>query len=197
MLRRRPGAAGEAGFTLVELLVSITVLGIVLGSVVAASFVAARTSAASKIRLDDSNDLVVAATYFGDDVQGAQGVVVDSEPLCGPDDDAVVEFAGQDFADDSTLAITTTVVTYVLRGGDDADDPTFELHRLSCRADSAGPAYPLTPITDVTVAAALSGRPTVSCGGTACGAGFTQVGLSVATDGGLRVTLTGRRRTTP
>jgi prepilin-type N-terminal cleavage/methylation domain-containing protein len=197
VLRRRPGAAGEAGFTLVELLLSIAVLGIVLGSVVAASFVAARTTATSKTRLDDSNDLVVAATYFGDDVQGAQGVTVDSDPLCGPDDDAVVEFAGQDFADDSTLAIATTVVTYVLRGDDAVDDPTFELHRLSCRADSTGPAYPLTPVTDVTVAAALSGPPTVSCGGAACGPGFTQVGLSITTDGGFSVTLTGRRRTTP
>ena len=195
MLRPR---SGEAGFTLVELLVAVSVLGIVLGSVVASSFVAARTAAASKTRLDDSNDLVVAATYFGDDVQGAQGVAVDSEPQCGPDDDAVVEFAGQDFADDSTLAITTTVVTYVLRGGDDdADDPTYELHRLSCRADSTGPAFPLTPVTDVTVVAGLSGQPAVTCGGAACGAGFTQVGLAITTRGGLSVTLTGRRRTTP
>lgn len=196
MLRRRPG---DAGFTLSELLVAVTVLGIVLASVVAASFVAARTSAVSKTRLDDSNDLVVAATYFGDDVQGAQSVAVDSEPLCGPDDDAVVELAGQDFADDSSLAITTTVVTYVLRGGsdEDADDPTYELHRLSCRADTTGPVYPLTPVTDVTVAASLSGPPTVSCGGPACGPGFTQVGLGITTAGGLSVTLTGRRRTTP
>jgi prepilin-type N-terminal cleavage/methylation domain-containing protein len=198
VLRRSRRTAADAGFTLVELLISITLMGIVLTTVVAVSFVAVHTAAAADTRLDDSNDLVRAATYFGDDVQGAQSVTVDAEPLCGTDDDAVVEFSGQDFADDSTLAITTTVVTYVVRGADDADADAPELHRLSCRADSTGPLYPLTPVSDVTVALGLSdSAPLVSCGGSACGAGFSQVELTVTESGGLSYTLTGRRRTSP
>jgi prepilin-type N-terminal cleavage/methylation domain-containing protein len=192
---RRP--ADDTGLTLVELLVSITLMGIVLGSVVGVTFVAARTAAASKIRLDESGDLVRAAAYFTDDVQGAQGVAVDSTPLCGPDATAVVEFQGQDFTDDATLAVVTTVVTYVLRNDDDPDAQTLELHRLACRADSAGPAYPLAPVTDVTVASGLTAEPRVTCSGALCAAGFTQVELAATRTGGLGFTLTGRRRTTP
>jgi prepilin-type N-terminal cleavage/methylation domain-containing protein len=190
---RRPDA--DAGLTLVELLVAVTLMGIVLGSVVGVSFVAARTAATSKARLDESGDLIRAASYFTDDVQGAQAVAVDSQPLCGSDADAVVEFQGQDFADDATLAITTTVVTYALRG--DPDEDTLELHRLACRADSTAPAYPLTPVTDVTVVSGLTAEPVVTCGGAACGTGFAQVELAATQDDGLGFTLTGRRRTTP
>lgn len=197
MLTRDRRTAADAGLTLVELLVAITLMGIVLGSVVGVSFVAARTATASKTRLDESGDLIRAAAYFTDDVQGAQAVTVDSPPLCGPDADAVVEFGGQDFADDATLAVVTTVVTYVLRGDDDPDEDTLELHRLACRAASASPAYPLGPLTDVTVASGLTADPRVTCAGSPCGTGFTQVELAAARSGGLGFTLTGRRRTTP
>ena len=70
---RRPA---DAGLTLIELLVSVTVLGIVLTAVAGVSFVATRTASASKTRLGDSNDLVRAASFFGDDVAGAQSVSV-------------------------------------------------------------------------------------------------------------------------
>jgi prepilin-type N-terminal cleavage/methylation domain-containing protein len=195
VLTRNGRPAADAGLTLVELLVAVTLMGIVLSSVVGVSFVAAHTATASKTRLDESGDLVRASAYFVDDVQGAQAVAVDSDPLCGPDDDAVVEFQGQDFADDTSLAITTTVVTYVLRG--DADEDTLELHRLACRADSTAPAYPLTAVTDVTVVSDLTAEPQVTCGGSACGPGFAQVELAATQSGGLGFTLTGRRRTTP
>lgn len=197
MLTRTVRPAADAGLTLVELLVAVTLMAIVLGSVVGVSFVAVSTAAAAKTRLDESGDLIRAAAYFTDDVQGTQAVAVDSAPLCGPDANAVVQFQGQDFADDATLAVTTTVVTYVLRSDDNPDVDTLELHRLACRADSAGPAYPLSPLTDVTVASGLTAEPRVTCGGSTCGTGFTQVELAAVRSGGPAFTLTGRRRTTP
>ena len=78
--------------------------------------------------------------------------------------------------------------------------PTCSGHGASSAngADSASPDYPLTPLTDVTVAADLStDEPPVSCGGSACTEGFTEVALTVTENGGLSATLTGRRRTTP
>lgn len=193
MLSRR---AGDEGFTLVELLVAITVLGLVLGAITGISFVAVRTSASANVRLSESNDLLRATTYFADDVRGAQSVSVATAPHCGPDATAVVEFAGQDFSDDSTLTITTTVVSYVLRTVTGPAGTTTQLHRLACTSPTATPAYPLAPVTDVPVVLLLSATaPTVTCPGSPC-ASFLQVDLTLAeASGNLLYTLSGRRRT--
>jgi prepilin-type N-terminal cleavage/methylation domain-containing protein len=192
---RRPGAFRDEGFTLVELLVALAVMGIVLGTVATMSFVAVRTAAASRSQLDDSGDLLLAATYFGDDVAGAQSVSTGSTPRCGTDASTVVELVGQDFTDDSTFTITTTVVSYVLRTVAADTGTRRELHRLACTAATATPAYPLTPVTDVPVVTGLA-TAAASCGSAGCAA-FSQVDLTVQETGGLSYTLTGRRRTTP
>ena len=187
----------DDGFTLVEMLISVTILGMLLGALSGTMFVTLRTVAEAATRLDESNDELHATTYFGDDVQGAQSVSVGTTPRCGGDPSAVVEFAGQDFADDSTFATTTTVVSYVLRTVAGPDGTTTrELHRLACAAPTTAPAYPLTPRSDVPVVRRLSGAaPTVDCPGAPCSA-FEQVNLTLeAESGGLVYTLTGRRRT--
>jgi prepilin-type N-terminal cleavage/methylation domain-containing protein len=192
----RPRADG--GFTLVELLISITILGMVLAAISGVTFVSIRTAADADTRLTESNDLLRAATYFADDVQGAQSVSVGTTPRCGTDATAVVEFAGQDFADDSTFTTTTTLVSYVVRTVTSPTGPVAELHRLACVAGTATPAYPLVPVTNIPMVLRLSTTaPTVSCPGAPCGS-FVQVDLTLLElSGRLRYTLTGRRRTTP
>lgn len=190
--------AEDAGFTLVELLISVAALGIVLAGISGVTFVAVGTAADAQIRLTESNDLLRAASYFGDDVQGAQSVAVGTRPRCGGDESAVVEFVGQDFSDTGTFAITTTVVSYVVRAVPGSDGADLQLHRLGCAAATASPAYPLTPVTDVPVVRRLSPStaPAVSCGGAPCGSAFVQVELTVPEQSGeLTYTLTGRRRT--
>lgn len=190
MLRRR----ADAGFTLVELLVTVSLLGVVLAAVAGLSIVAVGTAASADARLDESNDLLRAAGYFGDDVQGAQAVTVGTAPKCGTDPRAVVELVGQDFTDDSTFTVVTTVVSYVLRTG---GDPGPVLHRLACTAPGTAPTYPLVPVSDVPVVRSIgASAPTAGCGTAGCAA-FSQVDLRVQEGGGLRYTLTGRRRTTP
>ena len=120
--------ARDAGVTLVELLVAVSILGVLLAATTGITFVAARTATTADTRLDESNDLLRAATYFGDDVQGAQSVAAGTTPRCGTDPTAVVELVGQDFADDSSFATSTTVVAYVLR----TTAGRRELHR-TCR----------------------------------------------------------------
>jgi prepilin-type N-terminal cleavage/methylation domain-containing protein len=188
--------AGDDGFTLVELLISVTVLGIVMSAVAGVMTVTITSAATANTRLTESNDLRRAATYFAADVQGATSVAVATTPRCGTGAaEVVVEFLGQDFAD-AGPAITTTVVSYVLRPVTDSDGTRQELHRLTCTAATATPTYPLTaPTTDVVVVRRVSTVvPVPSCVPSSC-AGFTQVNLVVReTSGALVYTLTGRRR---
>lgn len=186
----------EDGFTLVELLIAVSILGILLTAISSTMFVALRTAASSEVRLTESNDALFATTYFGDDVQGAKSLSVGTTPRCGTDASAVVEFLGQDFSDDSSFTTTTTVVSYVLRAGTDARGVTRQLHRLTCTAATTTPSYPLTPASDVTVADRLSATaPSVDCGAAACSA-FVHVNLTLREQSGdLVFTLTGRRRT--
>ena len=136
--------------------------------------------------------------HIGDDVQGAKTVTVGTTAKCGTSaGTAVVEFVGQDFADDSTFATTTRVVSYVRRTVANPDGTTTRrLHRLVCTAATATPSYPLTPSTDTTVVHRLSAAaPVVDCGGVACSA-FVRVNLTLQEESGsLGYTLTGRRRT--
>lgn len=193
MLSRHPG---DRGFTLVEMLISISILGIVLAAISGVTFVSVRAAASADTRLTESNDLLRAATYFAGDVQSAQSVSVGTTPRCGTDAASVVELVGQDFTDDSTFRTTTTVVSYVVRTVPSPTGTTRELHRLACSAVTATPTYPLVPVTDVAMVRQLSSTaPTVSCPGSPCGS-FAQVDLTVLErSGGLSYTLTGRRRT--
>lgn len=189
--------ARDEGLTLVELLISVTILGLVLSAMCGMTFVSMRTAADSGTRLDESNDLLLATAYFAADVMGAQSVAVSATPRCGTDGSAVVEFVGQDFTDDSLMTTTTTVVTYVVRTVTGPTGSTSQLHRLACTAGTADPSYPLTPVTDAPVVRQLSSTaPTVTCPGAPCSA-FVQVDLVVQEQSkGLTYTLTGRPRTT-
>jgi prepilin-type N-terminal cleavage/methylation domain-containing protein len=187
---------GDDGYTLVELLISVTIVGLILSAISGVTVVVLRTAAATDTRFDESNDLLLATAYFAADVMGAQSVAVSAAPRCGTDASAVVEFAGQDFTDDSSLSTTTTVVTYVVRtiAG---SPPVRQLRRLACAVPTDSPTYPLTPVTDVPVVRQLSSTaPAVNCGTAQCSA-FAVVNLVVREQSGnLTYTLTGRRRVT-
>jgi len=194
VLRRRR----DDGFTLVELLLAVGILGILLAAITSAMFVALRATASTTVRLAESNDGLFLATYFGDDVQGAKTVTVGTTAKCGTSaGTAVVEFVGQDFADDTSYATRTTVVTYVLRTVTVSGTTSRQLRRLLCAAATDSPTYPLTPTAEITVADRLSSTaPAVTCGSAGCAA-FSEVSMTMQEEsGGFTYTLTGRRRTT-
>lgn len=180
MLTRTPR---EGGFTLVELIVSIAILGVVMLAVTSAFFAALQADRGTDGRLDASRDVQNATTYFADDGQGAAAVTaVGSAPNCGPDPLAVVEFRGTTF-DTSTFTatpaptapVTATYVTYVTRP---AAAGQVELHRLTCSAVST------TADTDVVVARTLASAQLTSCGSAVP---LTPAGCSAATSFTLRL----------
>jgi hypothetical protein len=190
--------------------VSIAILGIVMSALTAVLVTAVTTTAGTDTRLSESLDLQFAASYFGDDVAGAQTFTTDSRPTCGTDAASaeVIELTGQTFDDATPPAIRTTITTYVVRTATAGGHPTRELHRLSCLAPSGpAPGLPITPDSDTTAARLLSPTtdPTVTCrdsagGSVACsaggGSGAEVVSLLLTSrSGDLTGTLTARRRT--
>jgi prepilin-type N-terminal cleavage/methylation domain-containing protein len=204
----------DAGFTLVELLISMVILGIIAAPLSAVIIGYFKNTAATTARLNESHDEQLAAAYFAQDVQAVgvrdysvtgtayypllqsveTGVAPDGGSYpCGAAGTpaAVVRFAWDEFSDSTLASRTQTRVAYVVEGS--------TLHRVRCDG-------PTGAISDVVVAHNVTAAA-VSCltssGGTSC----TGTGAAVPTTVSLRltirdpkspadypVTLTGQRR---
>ena len=64
----------DEGFTIIELLVTIAIMGVVFSSVAAIAIVVLKSKRDADQALRNSGDLQVVATYFADDVAGATTV---------------------------------------------------------------------------------------------------------------------------
>jgi prepilin-type N-terminal cleavage/methylation domain-containing protein len=180
----------ETGFTLVELVVSITILGILMPAIAAAMFAALSTNRSTDVRLSESRDTREIAAYLPDDAAGATSFVTGQTARCGIGGTALVEFRGLRF--DSTQASQTTVISYLVTTETAADGrPTRVLHRFSCLATTSSPVYPLTADSDIPLARYLSTtiNPTVSIS-----SGTVQL-TTTSRSGDLVTTVSGHRRT--
>lgn len=81
--RLRRGGGDESGFTLVEVLISIAMLGIVAAVIAQAIVVSAENSRQTPQRLNESHDAQLASAYLATDVQSAQKIT-DSSQTCSP-----------------------------------------------------------------------------------------------------------------
>ncbi len=173
----------EAGFTLVELLLAVSILGIVLGALLTAMFGMLQAKAATQERLAVSHDAQTAAAYFNNDGQGGGTVSLAGPAGCGSTASTVVRFDGNDY-DPGTTAPVSTTAAWVWDGS------TSELRRVACRGSA-------TAVTTV-VARDLAGAPvaTGSCDGTAAASTTGAViGLRLMGKDGLATFLCARRRT--
>jgi prepilin-type N-terminal cleavage/methylation domain-containing protein len=197
MLRHRER---DAGFTLLELMLSITILGVLMAAFVGLMFATMTANNQTKSRLDGTRAEQLSSVYFGRDIQaaqGASGIVTGVAARCGGGN-VVLEVRGVSY-DAVSLASKVTVVSYVFSTATVDGVTTGVLKRRSCEAPSSpAPAYPLTPANTRTVARGLvATAPTAVCNPAPCGATTTSVNLTLARSGSdAAFTLTGAKRTT-
>ena len=80
----------DAGFTLVELTISILIIGVVVPVIGGALIFGLKTFGTTSQRLNESHDLQLAASYFASDVQSAKTVSLTADPSCPVSGSAVV-----------------------------------------------------------------------------------------------------------
>jgi prepilin-type N-terminal cleavage/methylation domain-containing protein len=148
---RRPRVApspgpDDRGFTLVELLIVVVLLGVVVGALGAAFGVTARDSVGIRERFGESHDAQIASSYLATDVQSSQVITAS---VCGaPGLTPVVNFSY-----DGASSIASWY--YGASGGE------TRLRRLFC--DGNG-----TETSDVVLVHNGGGTPAVACDGSAC-----------------------------
>jgi prepilin-type N-terminal cleavage/methylation domain-containing protein len=166
----------ERGFTLIEVLITMTLMGVVSLGLADLVIDALRQMSATSDRLDLAQDAQLAATYFSRDVAAVgvrdygaaaageslpfkSSVQLDAayttEAVCGPLPVAALRLLSDDWDISATPAVrrTAAVVYYLKPAGE-----VSELHRARC----VGPAT--TPSSDVLLAANVKpGSVTVTC----------------------------------
>jgi prepilin-type N-terminal cleavage/methylation domain-containing protein len=143
---------GEGGFTLTELLVAITILGIIGGALAIAFVVSGHSTAETTQRFKESHDAQIASAYLATDVQSAKQITAST---CGSPG-ALTPLVNFSYDGASSIA------SY-LYGSDGSEQ---QLRRRFC--DTSGAL-----VTDVAIVHFGGASPTASCDGAACNPGTT------------------------
>jgi prepilin-type N-terminal cleavage/methylation domain-containing protein len=202
LTRRRPERRSEEGFTLVELIISISILGIVISAMSWVMFASLVANRETRNRLDETRDEQFVAAYFASDVDGATAMATGTSTACGSGL-AVAEFTGTSFDSLSPPNQTATLARYVLTTSTVDGVNTGKLTRYACEAPSgASPAWTLIATTIVARSLAAT-SPTVACfsGSTqvVCATTPAPTTMSVSfarRSGGDQFVLSGTRRST-
>lgn len=164
-------ARSDGGFTLVELLIVVAIMGLLTSALALALMAMLRQTETSQSRVEVSSDSQIAAAYFAEDVasvgvrDGAGALVKSVETNVGPTSgtyqcgagtlpNASVRLAWNELTDGSTEVSTRVVVSYVVV----PNGTQKELHRYVCRGTST------TPVSSQVVMRNVSATvPTVAC----------------------------------
>lgn len=173
-MSRAPAPDDERGLTLIELLVSITILGIVMVVLTMAVIFGLGATKNANGSLDESNAAQFTALYFSRDVQGAEQVSVD---------DATSTCGG---AAELKLTSTTAdrVVAYAVTGS------PLQLVRRVCSPASATPT-----VTILVPSLSAAGDVAASVSGTRVTLDVNQP--ATETDTGFNFTLAASSRISP
>ena len=126
----------DGGFTLIEMLLCVALVGIIGGAIASSLLVMISTQQRTTGMLAVSQDRQLVANYFNDDVAGATTVATGAQPVCGSTVTSLVVLTGSDSEPPTSslplppapVSATTTVAwSYV------AGTPAGSLVRTSCR----------------------------------------------------------------
>jgi prepilin-type N-terminal cleavage/methylation domain-containing protein len=136
----------DRGFTLIEMLIAVTLLGIIIVPLSMAMIVFFKNSSATTDRMAESHDVQIASAYFAQDVQsvGARDWTsptlatmqsIDVTPFtgsfaCGTGGTELIRFRWDNPSVTPGVAPTDIRVTYVAQGGTGGTER--QLHRRTC-----------------------------------------------------------------
>jgi type II secretory pathway pseudopilin PulG len=170
-------ARGESGFTLIELILTMSMLTIIVGAIAATVIVGLRDATGVDTRLSESHDAQRASEYFVNDAQSAAGVTLNTNDSCADLTPPLVTFTWADSG-------VANVATYEVKAG--------ALHRRFCQ----GGALVLDQIVAHLISSATppvpTCRPAPSCPGRP-----DVVQLSVQETSGYSFSLRGVVRSAP
>ena len=159
----------DAGFTLVELVIVITIMPLIIGALAMALVAMFSLSSTTAARLTNSSDAQVVASGFTQDVRSAVQITTGSTPACGTG----TQLVGLEWNFSTSTNTFQTVVTYAIIPAGSLD----ELVREYCAAGAS-----TTPTSTSTVAFDVSPTATtVTLTPTGTGAGTSWVCTSVGT----------------
>jgi prepilin-type N-terminal cleavage/methylation domain-containing protein len=133
--------AGDDGFTLIELVIVVAILPIVVGGIAVALLSVLNLQGGVQSRIGDSNDALVSASTFNQDVQSAQEIETTTVPACGASPQT--QLVGLEWGLDSN-GNYQTVVSYVFTPTTTGSPPkpTNDLIRQVCTAPATNPPSP-------------------------------------------------------
>ncbi len=175
----------QDGFTLIELIVGVAILGIVFSVLTASMVVGFRTTDATQTRLSESHDAHQTSAYFATDVGSAETASLDDSGCAG-----VTPLISFDWWDGTVLKTASYVVTGAGSGR--------KLTRTFCSDDTTD-AAPYAVVDSVTISHNLASvGPTVECSPACPGTGTSRpntVKIAITERGGFGYQLIAARRT--
>jgi type II secretory pathway pseudopilin PulG len=193
----------EAGATLIELLVTVVISGILVGTLTIGIMSYMRAAGATSALMTETGELQIAASYFATDVQSAETLDVPPTGVCNTapptSGTPMVDLRWRDWT--SPTASTNVTVSYYYTSG------TNELHRVACRNSTVDKTTLVKHIQPASATPA-SPAPSVRCDGAACSSttprqvdlklwACTADSLNSCRNDPIPATLTGVRRLTP